>query len=52
MGEKSGPVPEVICVIVRFFKSYSHRLFRPFTVRLNKSDLPGSPQAASSRLPP
>src|SRR5215469_5682820 len=45
MGEKSAPVPKVICVRLRFSRLYFQMLVSPLTVRLKSTDLPGSAHA-------
>src|SRR5579862_8543564 len=52
MGEKSGPVPKVICVKLRSSKLYFQMFVRPFTDRANSRVFPGSAHAAPYHAPP
>src|SRR6516225_9321628 len=49
MGEKSAPVPKVICVRLRSFRLYLQMLVSPLTVRLKSKYLPGSAHAGVER---
>jgi hypothetical protein len=47
MGEKSAPVPKVICVRLRSWKLYFQMFVTPFTSRLRSMEFPGSAHAMS-----